>query len=124
MDIFPEYRTSRAFVHLEFTVRHGRAHALSGESIRQHLLNKISPGDGIRGTPSQLEEDICIRAPKLSSQAGPNGPIQLQSLVILGLLTRGPGPKPVAPTPFSYVKNNFDKNKKWKEKKSRGRHPP
>ena len=44
-----------------------------GESIRQHLLNKTSPGDGIRGmsTPYQLREDIWIRTPKLGSQADP-----------------------------------------------------
>ena len=70
----------------------------SGESIRQHLLNKISPGYGIRGTPSRLGEDIWIRYPKLGSQAKPDGTVQLQPLVVLGLLARGPGPKPVAPT--------------------------
>ena len=69
-----------------------------GEFIRQHLLNKISPGDGIRGIPSRLGDDIWIRAPKLGSQAGPDGPVQLQPLFVLGLLARGPGPKPVAPT--------------------------
>ena len=69
-----------------------------GESIRQHLLNKISLRDGIRGTPSRLGDDILIRAPKLDSQTGPDWPIQLQSLVVLGLLARGPRPKPVAPT--------------------------
>ena len=44
-----------------------------GESIRQHLLNKTSPGDGIWGmsTPSWLGEDICIWTPKLGSQVGP-----------------------------------------------------
>ena len=73
-----------------------------GESICQHLLNKISPGDGIRGTPSRLGEDIWIRAPKLGSQAGPDGLVQLQPLVVLGLLTRGLGPKPVAPTMPSF----------------------
>ena len=29
VDIFPEYRTPRAFAHLEFTARHRRVHALS-----------------------------------------------------------------------------------------------
>ena len=72
-----------------------------GESIRQYLLNKISPGDGIRGTPSRLGEDIWIQAPKLDSQAEPDGPVQLQPLVVLGLLARGLGPKPVAPTKIS-----------------------
>ena len=68
-----------------------------GESICQHLLNKISSGDGIQGTPSWLGEDIWIRAPKLGSQAGPDGLVQLQPLVVLDLLARGPMPKPVAP---------------------------
>ena len=95
MDIFPEYRTPRAFVHLEFTARHGRAHALSRGV---YPLDKISPGDDVRGTPSRLGEDIWIRAPWLGSQAGPDGPVQLQPSVVLGLLARGPGPKPVAPT--------------------------
>ena len=71
------------------------------ESIRQHLLNKISPGDGIRGTPSRLGEDIWIQASKLDSQAGPDGSVQLPPLVVLGLLARGLGPKPVAPTKIS-----------------------
>ena len=62
-----------------------------GEFIRQLLLNKISPGDGIRGTPSRLGEDIWIQAPKLGLQAGPDGPVQLQLLVVLGLLAKGPG---------------------------------
>ena len=39
MDIFPKYRTPRAFVHLDFMARHGRAIRSSRESIRQHLLN-------------------------------------------------------------------------------------
>ena len=39
-----------------------------GESIRPHLLNKTSPGYGIRGmsTLSRLGDDIWIRAPKLA----------------------------------------------------------
>ena len=54
-----------------------------GKSIRQHLLNKTSPGYDIRGmsTPSQLGEDIWIRdpklAPKFGSQSRPNGSAQL-----------------------------------------------
>ena len=50
-----------------------------GESIHQHLLNKTSLGDGLRGmsTPSQLGEDIWIWTPKLGSQAGPDGQAQL-----------------------------------------------
>ena len=72
----------------------------SGESIRQHLLTKTSLGYGIRGmlTPSRLGEDILIRAPKFSSQAGPDGLAQLYPLVALSLLARGPRPKPVTPT--------------------------
>ena len=55
----------------------------SGESIRQYLLNKTSPGYGIPGmsTPSRLGEDIWIRAPKLApkfgSQAKPDRSAQL-----------------------------------------------
>ena len=51
----------------------------SEESIRQHLLNKTSPGDDIQGilTPFRLGEGIWIRAPKLGSQAGPGRPAQL-----------------------------------------------
>ena len=43
-----------------------------GESIRQHLLDKTSPGYGIRGmsAPSRLGEDIWIRPPKLASKFG------------------------------------------------------
>ena len=50
-----------------------------GESIRQHLLNKISPGYGIRGmsTPSRIGEDIWILAPKLAPKFGLSGPAQL-----------------------------------------------
>ena len=71
-----------------------------GESIRHHLLNKTSPRYGIWGMSisSRLGEDIWIRAPKLSSQAGLDGPAQSSPLVVLGLLARGSGPKPVAPT--------------------------
>ena len=77
-------------------VRHGRAHALFGESIHQHLLNKTSPGDGLRGmsTPSRLGEDIWIRTPKLGSLAGPDGPTQLYPLVVLPLFPIGEGNRP------------------------------
>ena len=45
------------------------------EFIHQHLLNKTPQGYGIRGvsTPSRLEEDILIRAPKFGSPR----PVQL-----------------------------------------------
>ena len=58
-----------------------------GESICQHLLNKTFSGYGIRGMsiPFRLGEDIWIRAPKLGSQAGPDGSAQLAPLVVLGL---------------------------------------
>ena len=50
-----------------------------GESVRQHLLNKTSPGYGIRGMsiPSRLGKDIWIQAPKLGLQVGLDGPAQL-----------------------------------------------
>ena len=66
-------------VHIEFRARHGRAHALSRGVYPSALVNKTSPGYGIRGlsTPSRLGEDIWIWAPKFGSQAGSDGPAQL-----------------------------------------------
>ena len=36
--IFPEYRTPVMLVHLEFTARHGKAHALFGEVYPSALV--------------------------------------------------------------------------------------
>ena len=78
MDIFPEYKTPRAFVQDSWQGMEGCILS-SGESIRQHWLDKTSPGDGIWGmlAPSWLGEDIWIQAPKLGSQAGSDGSAQL-----------------------------------------------
>ena len=57
-----------------------------GESIHQHLLNKTSPGYGIRGmsTPSRLGEDIWIRAPKLAAKFGSLWPDPIVAFSCIG----------------------------------------
>ena len=63
-----------------------------GESIRQHLLNKTSPGDDIRGirTPSRLGEGIWNRCPKLGSSARPNYSLYLYGACWLEGLGQSP----------------------------------
>ena len=48
--------------------------------------------------PFWVGADIWVSALELGSQAKPAGLAQLWSLVGWGLLAKGPGPKPIAPT--------------------------
>ena len=50
--LFPECRTPKGFVHLEFMARRGMVHYPFGEPIHEPLLDKASPENGIRGVPT------------------------------------------------------------------------